>query len=68
MPDLPLTTKEVLDSGVKSRYQARQMAAKNRASLPKKTTEERIANLDIIFGKNKGAQRERARLVARGGK
>lgn len=63
MDKLPLTAKEVVDSGVKSRPQARAIAAKNRASLPKKTAEERIAALDRALGKGKGASRERARLA-----
>lgn len=62
MDKLPLTAKEVVDTGVNNRAQARCIAAKNRASLPKKTAEERIRNLDQLFGKGKGATRERSRL------
>jgi hypothetical protein len=62
MSNLPTTAKEVMDSGVKSKSEARKIAAKNRSSLPKASPEERLAELDKQFGKGKGASKERARL------
>lgn len=66
MSNLPLTAKDVIDTGVKNRHEARRIAAKNRDSLPKASVSERIKELDARFGKGKGAARERARLAQKG--